>query len=184
MKNIANLIFEARMLKEIPRSGYSFLGTGNESVSEHSFITTFIAWTMSKIEPDINGFRLVSMCLVHDLPEARTGDLNAVQKKYVTTDEKKALDDLARPLPFGASIVELVEEFNECDTREAKLAHDADQLAFIIDLKAKNDLGATSPAKWMPHVMNRLKTDTGKAIAEDICDTEWDEWWLNNFIDG
>ena len=184
MKNIANLLFEARMLKEIPRSGYHFLGTGNESISEHSFITTFIAWTMCKIEPGVNGFKLVSMCLVHDLPEARTGDLNAVQKKYVNADEKKALDDLSSPLPFGASIVELVEEFNECKTREAKLAHDADQLAFIIDLKAKSDLGATSPAKWMPYVIDRLKTDTGKAIADDICRTEWDEWWLKNFIDG
>jgi len=184
MKNIANLLFEASILKKIPRSGYHFLGTGKESIAEHSFITTFIAWVISNIEPDINSFRLITMCLVHDLPEARTGDLNAVQKQYVTADEKKALTDLTRHLSFGMSIVELVDEFNECKTREAKLAHDADQLAFIIDLKAKKDLGITSPVKWLPHVINRLKTDTGKKIAEEISHTEWDEWWLKNFVDG
>ena len=47
MKKIANLLFEAKILKEIPRSGYHFLGAGKESVAEHSFSTTFIAYVMS-----------------------------------------------------------------------------------------------------------------------------------------
>ncbi|MCP4694311.1 MAG: HD domain-containing protein, partial [Desulfobacterales bacterium] len=41
MKQIAKLLYEARMLKEIPRSGYGFLGAGKESVAEHTFITSF-----------------------------------------------------------------------------------------------------------------------------------------------
>jgi putative hydrolase of HD superfamily len=184
MKNIVNLLFEARILKKIPRSGYHFLGAGNESVAEHSFIITFIAWVMAKIEPDIDALKLISMCLLHDLCEARTGDLNALQKQYVQADEKKAIADLAKQLPFGSSILKITDEFNEGKTREAQLAHDADQLAFIVDLKAEADLGITSPGKWLPFVINRLKTDLGKKIAEGICHTEWDEWWLKNFIDG
>ena len=117
-------------------------------------------------------------------PKPEQGTLTLCRKSMSTPMKKKALADLTEHLPFGASIVELIEEFNECKTREAKLAHDADQLAFIIDLKAKKDLGATSPLKWLPHVINRLKTDTGKKIAEEISRTEWDEWWLKNFIDG
>ena len=46
MKRIANLLFEAKMLKEIPRSGYHFLGSGRETVAEHSFMITFIALNM------------------------------------------------------------------------------------------------------------------------------------------
>jgi len=34
MKNIAKLLFEAHILKEIPRSGYQFLGAGKESVHD------------------------------------------------------------------------------------------------------------------------------------------------------
>jgi len=34
MKHIANLLFEAKMLKEIPRSGFHFLGCGKESIIE------------------------------------------------------------------------------------------------------------------------------------------------------
>jgi hypothetical protein len=89
MKNIANLLFEANMLKEIPRSGFHFLGSGHESVAEHSFSTTFIAFVMSKLETKADALKLISMCLVHDLAESRIGDLNAVQKNYVSADETK-----------------------------------------------------------------------------------------------
>jgi len=91
MKDIVNLLFEANILKEIPRSGYHFLGAGQESVAEHTFSTAMIAFVMSKIEPDLDALKLISMCLVHDLPEARIGDLNTVHKQYVTADESRAI---------------------------------------------------------------------------------------------
>ena len=81
MEKIANLLFEARMLKEIPRSGYSFLGSGRESVAEHSFSTTFIAYVLTTLTPDADAYRTICMCLLHDLPEARIGDQNTVHKK-------------------------------------------------------------------------------------------------------
>jgi len=93
MRNIANLLFKAKILKNIPRSGYHFLGVGKESVAEHSFGTAFIAYVISQIEPDVDALKLISMCLVHDLTEAKIGDLNYVQKKYVTADENKAVAD-------------------------------------------------------------------------------------------
>lgn len=80
MKNIANFLFEAGMLKRTPRSGFQFLGSGVESVAEHIFRTTYIGYTLGKLVLDVNVDRLVKMCLFHDLPEARTGDLNYVNK--------------------------------------------------------------------------------------------------------
>ena len=87
MKDIANLLFEAAHLKRTPRSGFNFLGAGRESVAEHTFCTLFIAWVMARMEPGVDALRLISMCLVHDLPESRIGDINYVQKQYVTADE-------------------------------------------------------------------------------------------------
>jgi putative hydrolase of HD superfamily len=183
MENIANLLFEAKMLKEIPRSGYHFLGAGKESVAEHSFSITFIAYVIAQMEPDINPLKLITMCLVHDLPEAKTGDLNTVQKEYVTADEDKAIKETTRNLPFGSSIAGLIEEFNAGKTFEAKLARDADHLALILDLKALSDIGYHPPKKWLPAVLNRLKTKTGKMLAESVMKTEWDSWWIKKFID-
>ena len=179
MKNIANLLFEANMLKEIPRSGFHFLGSGHESVAEHSFSTTFIAFVMSKLETQVDALKLISMCLVHDLAESRIGDLNAVQKNYVSADETRALKDTIKNLPFGSSITELIHEFNEGRSVEAQMACDADQLAMILELKCLSDIGYQPPNDWLPHVLKRLKTDVGHEIARRIMETKRDEWWLD-----
>lgn len=183
MKNIAELLFEAKILKEIPRSGFNFLGTGKESIAEHSFLVTFIGYVMSQMTSDIDPLKLISMCIVHDLPETRTGDMNYVQKKYVTVDEKKAIEDTTCDIPFGSSIAALIDEFNERKSAEAQLAHDADQLAFILELKTLSDIGSATPEKWLPYVLKRLKTDIGKKLAESITSTDWDSWWQKNYVE-
>ncbi|MBF0241982.1 MAG: HD domain-containing protein [Desulfamplus sp.] len=181
MRRIADFLFETSMLKELPRSGYAFLGSGKESVAEHSFMTAIICFTICKIEPYINVERLISMALIHDLPEARIGDLNYVHKRYVTALEDKASKDMAQGLPFGSEMVEILNEFNEAKSREAMLARDADQLAFIVELKKCHDTGAKSPEKWLPFIVERLKTDTGKRLAQSILDSNWDDWWFKNY---
>src|SRR5210317_1512628 len=171
MKNIANLLFEAKMLKEIPRSGYHFLGVGKESVAEHCFSTTFIAYVISRMEPEIDALKLICMCLLHDLPEARIGDLNTVHKKYVTADENKALEDATAGLVFGEKIMALIKEFGDGKTVEAKLARDADHLALILELKELIDIGYEPPKTWIQNVIGRLQTETGQQIARAVMQT-------------
>ncbi len=181
MNRIADFLFEAEILTELPRAGYPFLGSGKESVAEHSFMTAFIAFALSRMVPDLNGERIVAMALIHDLPEARMGDLNYVQKKYVHAMEDKAISDMTRGLPFGSELSLLMEEFNRGETMESRLANDADQISFIMELKRLQDTGAKNPEKWLPVVMNRLKTDTGKKLAESIVSTTWDNWWMSGY---
>jgi len=181
MKHIANLLFEVRILKDIKRSGYAFLGSGKESIAEHSYITAFICFAMAKINPDIDSEKLVAMALVHDIAEARTGDFNYVEKKYSIVNEAKAISHLIKHISFGNDIKSLIEEFNSGETKEAKLVNDADQLSFILELKKMKDTGAKGPEKWLPVVLKRLKTSTGKKIAESIMETHWDEWWMNDY---
>ena len=181
MNRIAELIFEALFLKQIPRSGYQFLGTGRETVAEHTFAATFIAFVLSKLEPRANAERLITMCLVHDLPEARIGDLNYVQKRYVTPDESAATADALKDLPFAGQIEDLLKEFNQGESLESKLAQDADQLALIVDLNSLKDLGYQTPQQWLPHVKNRLQTQIAKQLAQTLNDTPRDSWWFRIF---
>ncbi len=181
MKQIANLLFEVRILKDIIRSGYAFLGTGKESIAEHSFMTAFICFAMAKMDPDVDMEKLVTMALVHDIAEARTGDFNYVEKKYSKVDEAKAISHLIKPLSFGNDIKILIDEFNSGHSREAKLANDADQISFVLELKKNKDIGAKGPERWLSFVLERLKTDIGKQIAESIMETNWDEWWTNDY---
>ena len=120
MKNIANFLFEVGMLKRTPRTGFQFLGSGAESVAEHSFRTAIIGFTLARLDGQADVGRVVQMCLFHDVPEARVGDQNYVNKKYVKVDEERAVEDLARTLPFGEDYRELLQDFSAKSSLESK----------------------------------------------------------------
>ncbi len=100
MDSIADFLFEVGMLGKTPRSGYQFLGSGKESVAEHVLRTIFVGYALCKMNPSLDEFRVLKMCALHDLPEARTGDMNYVNKKYVRVDEEKAVRELTERLFF------------------------------------------------------------------------------------
>ena len=183
MKDIANFLFEVGMLNKTPRSGFQFLGSGEESVAEHVSRTIFIGYALSKLEGDVDELLLLKMCLFHDLAEARTGDMNYVNKRYVAVDEKKAVQDLADTLFFGAEMVAVINEFNEKKSREALLAHDADQLSLILQLKECGDLGNKYSQEWISYALKRLNTETAKKLVAEILATDSSEWWFRDKSD-
>jgi putative hydrolase of HD superfamily len=122
--------------------------------------------------------KIVLMCLFHDLVEARTGDLNYVNKRYVKADEDAAVLDMTAQLPFGNEIRDLAEEFNTAGTPEANIAHDADQLEMILQLKELGDLGNRYAADWITSAIKRLRTDDGKRLARTILNTDFAGWWF------
>lgn len=183
MKEIANFLFEVGMLQKTPRTGFRFLGSGNESVAEHILRTIFIVYTLCKLESDVDESKVIKICLFHDLPEARTGDMNYVNKKYVDVDEEKAVKELTETLFFGEEIESAISEFNEKKTRESLMAHDADQLSLILQLKEYGDLGNKYSKKWIEFAVKRLSTEAAKGLAEVIINTDSSEWWFKDKSD-
>lgn len=183
MKEIANFLFEVGMLNKTPRTGFQFLGSGKESVAEHILRTLFIGYSLCKLDPSVDELKVLRMCLVHDLPEARTGDMNYMYKKYVTVDEEKAVRELTENLPFGDEIKDVLAEFNEKKTRESLLAHDADQLGLILLLKEYGDLGNKYSQEWLNYAVRRLCTDEGRKLADTILRTDWTQWWFRDKSD-
>ena len=183
MKNIAHFFFELGMLKRTPRTGFQFLGSGAETVAEHIFRTAMIGYTLARLDDQADAGHVVLLCLFHDVPEARTGDLNYVNKKYVRADEGKAVEDLARTLPFGDDYRALHAEFVERRTREAQLAHDADQLEMILALKEHKDLGNRYADEWYPFNVERLQTEVARRLAETIWTTDSSRWWFDDDAD-
>lgn len=178
LKAIADFLFEVGMLKRTPRSGFQFLGTGSETVAEHSLRAAVIGYVLSQMSETLNRERVVLMCLFHDLVEARTGDLNYVNKKYVKADEEAAVRDMTLNLPFGGEIRGLAEEFNERATPEAEAAHDADQIEMILQLKELGDLGNRYAPEWISAAVKRLRTDDGRRLARSILNTDFSSWWF------
>ena len=175
MKKIVNFLFEAGML----RTGYQFLGTGKESVADHSFRTAIIGYVLAQDEPEANPDKVVLMCLFHDLPETRTGDHNYMNKKYVQSDEKTVIRDQVRQLPFGDKIKSIIHEFNAIETLEARLAKDADQLDLIMELKQQLDTGNPNANDWLSFAVKRLLTKKAARMAREILITNSCEWWFD-----
>jgi putative hydrolase of HD superfamily len=178
MKDLINFLFEVGMLKKTPRTGYQFLGSGKESVAEHSFRMSLIGYLLSLQEPKADAMKTMLMCLFHDLHEARTGDHNYVNKRYVQIDEDKAVQDLAKGLPIRDEIVSLTREFNEGKSLEACISRDADQLDLILSLKEEQDLGNAYAREWLHYAVKRLQTESARKMAQEILQTDSTEWWF------
>ena len=179
MKRCINFLFEVGMLKKTPRTGYQFLGSGSESVAEHSFRMAIIGYLLVQQEPGADSQKTLLMCLFHDLHEARTGDHNYVNKRYVTVNETKAVRDLAKGLKCGEEIMALTHEFKAGESLEARIARDADQLDLILELKEQQDLGNKYAKEWLFYAVKRLQTESAKMMAKEIMNTDSTDWWFD-----
>lgn len=181
MKDLVHLYNEIGMLAKVPRSGFAFLGSGQQTVAEHSHRMTLIAYTLAaESKEPVDLAKLLLLCLFHDLPEARTGDLNYVNKRYVKSNELMVIEELKVKNSLGVQIAGYLTEFIDNRTIESHLAHDADQLEMLLVLKELYDVGNPRAMDWFAIVMERLQTNTAKMLAETIRTTPSDEWWIQN----
>lgn len=147
MKNNLNKIFnfldEIENLKSTVRYIYTQSGR-QESAAEHSWRLALLAFVLAqelKLKLDI--LRATEMALVHDLPEAITGDIDAVQiaeGKVLKADkqkqEKEAIEKIAHLLPLerGKEIYNLWQEYEESKTVEARFIKALDKIETLTQL--------------------------------------------------
>ncbi|MCR4283956.1 MAG: HD domain-containing protein [Parcubacteria group bacterium] len=182
--NITNFLFEVGMLAKTPRSGFFFLGSGEQSVAEHINRVSYIGFVLASMDKSIDASKVMKMCLFHDLAETRISDLNYVHQKYIESKEDEALKDLTKPLPFGEEIKETIKEYEDRETKEAKLAKDADILELLLSLKEQVDIGNERAKTWIPSLIKRFLTEEAKMLAEVIVKTDSDDWWFGDKDDG
>ncbi|MDR2947382.1 MAG: HD domain-containing protein [Candidatus Adiutrix sp.] len=175
---LVDFLFEAMMLKRTPRTGYQFLGHGAENVAEHSFGVTVLAFLLVRMNGQADLTRTMQLALFHDLAEARTGDLNYMNKRYATMDEDRAVADAAEGLPFGPELMSNWQEWREGQTLEARLAADADQLDMALELRRLKTLGSDQAEDWLFYAQKRLKTDEGKKLFDEIVVSDPARWWF------
>lgn len=181
---LVRFLFKGAMLKRTWRTGYAFLGQGKESVAAHTFGMNLIALILAQQVPGVDVARLLKLCLLHDLLEARTGDANAVHKRYVSIDEEAAVADMVDGLPGGEEVSALLAEYRDAETLEARLAHDADQLDMLLSLKEHQDTGCPDAGRWIPYVQARLRTEVARALGEAMLRENWASWWMQEFVEG
>lgn len=177
--SIANFLFEVGILAQTPRSGFHYLGGSSQSVAEHSHRAAIVGFVIATREKaDVN--KVIKMCLFHDLAESRTNDLSWVNQQYAKTDDLAALKDALENLPdeISKEIEDLLEEYEERKTKEAKIAKDADIIELILRLKELADSSNKMALDWVPHSRKKLSTKTAEELADQILEKRSDEWWF------
>lgn len=176
LQRLVDFLNEVGMLRHTPRSGYAFLGTGKESVAEHSYRTAVIGYVLAR-RTGADPARTVLICLFHDLGEARTGDFNYVNQLYDTRRERDAVRDATSGTGMEEEILGLWDEHEARESPEAVLARDADQLDLILNLKRESDLGNRYADTWLRNAVKRLTSDLAKELAAVVLATDHTDWW-------
>jgi len=161
LAGVAAYLFEVGSLKNLPRAGWLRLGIRfPESVAEHSFRVGVVGLVLAALEGADVG-RTSALCLLHDSPEARTGDVTAIGRAYVTTEpaEDVSVHQTAGMPGAAAKVVQdLVGEYEAGETLESQVAKDADKLESLLQAVA-------------------LRTDAGRQLARAIMAADPYSWW-------
>lgn len=179
-RQLAQFVYESGIHSRTPRSGFWFLGSGQQSVAEHLFRTAFITLALCHLEPKADRNKAILMSLVHDFGEGRTSDLNYVHQKYGRLAESRAMEDIAETVPFGAEMHALFKEEQARETLEAKLVKDADQLEWIASMREEEAKGNTKARGWAQIALKRLKTLVGQRLGRELMKIHPDEWFDEN----
>lgn len=140
------ILLELQRLKRLDRTGWVLRGLapGAESVAAHSYGVAFAAMLVADevrargVEVDVE--RVLRIALLHDVAEARTGDMPRTMALYYgaqarASAERAAFDDMIRSLGERCSgtYAALHEDYERRESLEARLVKASD----IVDLLAQ-----------------------------------------------
>lgn len=89
-RKLIDTIKVAERLKDTTRHCYTKKGR-HESVAEHSWMITLMAFFMRDEFPEVDMDKVIKMCIIHDLGEAFTGDIPAFNKTEANEEREKEL---------------------------------------------------------------------------------------------
>jgi putative hydrolases of HD superfamily len=136
-----------------------------DSSADHSWRLSLMSFILSdELKLDIDKFKAMKIAIVHDLPEAITGDIPYMEilNGHVTKEEKQKNEILAMkkmiellPEKTGKEIYELWEEYEYSKTKEGMFIKALDKIETIAHVVEKGrdyndlDLIATYPDKYV-----------------------------------
>ena len=124
----------AERLKDTTRHCYTKNGR-RESVAEHSWMMTLMAYFMKDEFPDVDMNKVIQMCMIHDLGECFTGDIPIFDKTQAHEEtEENLLYDWVKTLPpnYANEMIALYQEMAEKKTIESKIYKAIDSLEALI----------------------------------------------------
>ena len=180
-----NFLYELGTMRKLMRSHYQTLLTNDSSdnIASHSYRVSMIGWFLAK-EEKVDPYKVVMMCLLHDVGESRTGDQNWVHKTYVKTFDDNVIEDQFKDL--DPELLKLSKEFKKRRTIESKIAKDADLLDQILLLREYEHQGNKEAHMWLSDKkedkrVSGLTTNTAKQLASHFYKVGPSDWWKDSW---
>jgi putative hydrolases of HD superfamily len=180
VEGLTDFLYELGLLKRYRRAGWEVAGVGDpESIAEHSFRTAVIGYLLAVMEgadPD----RTAALCLFHDTQETRIGDVPLIGKGYVATapNPEVTADQVAGfPDEAGRAVRDLVGEYEARETREARLAKDADKLECLLQAREYQAQGHGDVEAWIESSAAALRSPSARRLAEAGRRVPPRRWW-------
>ena len=163
-RKLLEVLSVAERLKDTTRHCYTTKGR-HESVAEHSWMMTLMAFFMRDEFPKVDMDKVIRMCIIHDLGECFTGDIPTFEKTAANEDtEENLLNSWVDSLPenYAKEMRELYKEMVERNTLEAKIYKAIDGLEALV----QHNLSDIST--WIPreYELNRTYADDKVAFSE------------------
>lgn len=158
---LLTLLHTAEKLKDTTRH-CDTSGGRRESVAEHSWRLTLMAFFLRSEFPHLDMDKVMRMCLVHDLGECFTGDIPSFLKTDADTEKEDALLERwvsGLPAPYNAEMGALYAEMNALQTPEAKLYKALDKLEAVIQ---HNEAALST---WLPREYDLNLTYADENVA-------------------
>ena len=148
-EKLIEVLSVAERLKDAVRHCYTS-GGRRESVAEHSWRISLMAYFVSDEFPEADLLKIMKMCLIHDMGEAFTGDIPAFEK--TVKDSEKEADVLGEwvktlPEPFDKEMAELYQEMEAQQTLESRIYKALDKLEALIQHN-ESDLSTWIPREY------------------------------------
>lgn len=134
VRELLNSLMIAERLKDTTRHCYTSKGR-HESVAEHSWMMTVMAFFMKNEFPNADMNKVIQMCIIHDLGECFTGDIPTFMKtKEQECKEENLLNKWVDSLPESTQLEMklLYKEMEERQSVESKIYKAIDSLEALI----------------------------------------------------
>ena len=174
--DISNLVDFLRALgrmKAIPRTGWVEAGIGSpESVADHTFRTAILCMIHSDLE-GLDALKMLQMALIHDLPEAITGDLTPSERTNSAKErEEEAMKKLLCLLPekLREKYADVWCEYEDGKTAESKAVKGLDKLEMALQAREYNSakLSKQSLDGFLKSAEKAATSQTTKALLSCI----------------
>lgn len=138
IKRQLEFALEIDKVKNVFRQTHLSNNGRNENDAEHSWHMAIMSYLLREYSnEEIDIARVMLMCLIHDIVEIDAGDtyaydLEGLQSQKNREDAAKQRIFSVLPKEQAKEFIDLFDEFEECETAEAKFAHAMDNIQPLI----------------------------------------------------